>query len=329
VNERTKELESAIISLEAQRSVVGDSIVDSAIAALRRQLAELDQPIRKPSAQEERKIVTILFADVSGFTSLSEKLDPEEVRNLINSCFERLVPIVRKYEGTVVQFMGDEIMSVFGAPVAHENDPERALRVALEMMAAIAVFNRDQAIEFNIHVGVNSGPVVAGQVGAQERRDYLVMGDAVNVAARLAGAANGGEIYVGAITYRRAAALFDFEMLPRLKLQGKEKPVEVHKLIGLKKAPGATRGIEGLRAPLIGRQSELAEIQSAFRKLRTGVGTILAIVGEAGLGKSRLIADALRSTDIPWATAPFWFCQGHRSSPTATNIPCCIEEKAS
>jgi predicted ATPase/class 3 adenylate cyclase len=301
VNERTKELESAIISLEAQRSVVGDSVVDSAVAALRRQLAELDQPIRQPSGQEERKIVTILFADVSGFTTLSEKLDPEEVRNLINSCFERLVPIVRKYEGTVVQFLGDEIMSVFGAPVAHENDPERALRVALEMMAAIAVCNQDQAIELNIHVGVNSGPVVAGQVGAQERSDYLVMGDAVNVAARLAGAANSGEIYVGASTYRHAAAFFDFESLPALTLEGKEKPVEVHRLIGLKKVPEATRGIEGLHAPLIGRQSELAQIQSAFHKLRSGVGTILAIVGEAGLGKSRLIADALRSTDIPWA----------------------------
>jgi len=234
VNERTKELESAIISLEAQRSVIGDSVVDSAVAALRRQLAELDQPIREASAQEERKIVTILFADVSGFTTLSEKLDPEEVRNLINSCFERLVPIVRKYEGTVDKFMGDEIMALFGAPVAHENDPERALRVALEMMAAIAIFNRDQATELNIHVGVNSGPVVAGQVGAQERRDYSVMGDAVNVAARLAHAANNGEIYVGANTYRQAAALFDFERLPAIKLDGKEKPVEVYRLVGLK-----------------------------------------------------------------------------------------------
>src|SRR6516162_9450495 len=195
-DEKVRELRAAIAGLEAQRSVLGDSVVEPAVTALRQQLAELEARLRALATEEERKIVTILFADVSGFTSLSEKLDPEEVRNLINSCFERLVPIVRKYEGTVVQFLGDEIMSVFGAPVAHENDPERALRVALEMMAAIAVCNQDQAIELNIHVGVNSGPVVAGQVGAQERSDYLVMGDAVNVAARLAGAANSGEIYV-------------------------------------------------------------------------------------------------------------------------------------
>jgi class 3 adenylate cyclase len=301
VNERTKELESAIISLEAQRSVVGDSVVDSAVAALRRQLAELDQPIRKPSAQEERKIVTILFADVSRFTTLSEKLDPEEVRNLINSCFERLVPIVRKYEGTVDKFMGDEVMALFGAPVAHENDPERALRVALEMMAAIAVFNRDQAIELNIHVGVNSGPVVAGQVGAQERRDYSVMGDAVNVAARLARAANNGEIYVGPSTYRQAAAFFDFETLPALKVEGKHKPVEAYRLVGLKAEQRRARGTKGFRSPLVGRQSELEEIQSAFQKLRDGRGSILEIVGEAGLGKSRLVSEALQLSGFRWA----------------------------
>src|SRR5436309_1975006 len=145
LNERTGELNAAIASLEAQRSVVGDNVVDSAVAALRRQLAELDESPREPTPQEERKIVTILFADVSGFTALSENLDPEEMRNLINACFERLVPIVKKYEGTVDKFMGDEIMALFGAPIAHENDPERASRVALEIMAAIAVFNREHA----------------------------------------------------------------------------------------------------------------------------------------------------------------------------------------
>lgn len=300
-DEKARELKAAIAGLEAQRSVLGDSVVESAVSALRQQLAELDAPLHKLAAEEERKVVTILFVDVSRFTALSEKLDPEDVRNLINACFERLVPIVKKYEGTVDKFMGDEIMALFGAPVAHENDPERALRAALEMMDAITAFNRERAIELGIHVGVNTGPVIAGEIGAQERRVYSVIGDAVNLAARLVDACEAGEIYVGQHTYCQTTALFDFEALPPLKLQGKEKLVEVHRLIGLKKAPGAKRGFEGLRAPLIGRQSELAEIQSAFRKLRNGVGSILAIVGEAGLGKSRLIADAFRSTDIPWA----------------------------
>ena len=103
---------------EAQRSLLGNAVVQPAVAALRQQLAELHAPVSELAADEERKIVTILFADVSGFTALSEKLDPEEVRNLINACFERLVPIVKKFEGTVDKFMGDEIMALFGAPVA-------------------------------------------------------------------------------------------------------------------------------------------------------------------------------------------------------------------
>ena len=299
-NKQADELRTAIAELEAQRSLLGDAVVRPAVAALRQQLAELHAPASKLAADEERKIVTILFADVSGFTALSEKLDPEDVRNLINACFERLVPIVKKFEGTVDKFMGDEIMALFGAPVAHENDPERALRATLEMMDAIAAFNREHATELDIHVGVNSGPVVAGHIGAQDRQDYSVMGDAVNLAARLGGASKNGEIYVGPNTYRQTAALFDFETLPPLKVQGKKKPIEIRRLIGLKAAPKPVRGIEGLRAPLVGRDNQLNEIRSAIDDVRKGTGGVLAIIGEAGLGKSRLVAEALQSVDVAW-----------------------------
>ena len=300
-NQKPDELSAAIAGLEAQRSLLGDAVVEPALAALRQKLAELHAPASELTAEEERKIVTILFADVSGFTALSENLDPEEVRNLINACFEQLVPIVKKYEGTVDKFMGDEIMALFGAPVAHENDPERALRAALEMMDAIGAFNREHTTELDIHAGVNTGPVVAGRVGAQDRQDYSVMGDAVNLAARLEGASANGEIYVGPNTYRQTAALFDFEALPPLKLQGKEQPVEIYRLMGLKAAPKPVRGIEGLRAPLVGRDSALQEIRSAISNVRQGNGSIVAVVGEAGLGKSRLIAEALQAADVAWA----------------------------
>ena len=222
-DKKARELKAAIAGLEAQRSVLGDSVVESAVTALRQQLAELEMPLRIMATEEERKVVTILFADVSGFTALLEKVDPEEVRNLINACFERLVPTVKKYEGTVDKFMGDEIMALFGAPIAHENDPERALRAALEMMEDIAAFNREHATALDIHVGINTGHVIAGEIGARGRRDYSVMGDAVNLAARLEDASPNGQIYIGPSTYRQTTALFDFEMLPPLKLQGKEK----------------------------------------------------------------------------------------------------------
>ena len=123
-------LSAAITGLEAQREILGDAVVDPAIGALRQQLAELETNGEARARTDERKLVTILFADISGFTALSDKLDPERVRELINACFDWLVPIVQKYDGTIDKFIGDEIMALFGAPIAHEDDAERALRAA-------------------------------------------------------------------------------------------------------------------------------------------------------------------------------------------------------
>src|SRR2546426_124720 len=128
LNEQARNLKAAIAGLEAQRSILGDAVVEPALAALRRQLSELQPFPIGVACDEERKIVTVLFVDVSGFAALSEKRDPEEVRGLINACFDKLVPAVRKYDGTIDKFIGDEIMALFGAPIAHENDPQRALR---------------------------------------------------------------------------------------------------------------------------------------------------------------------------------------------------------
>jgi class 3 adenylate cyclase len=136
-DEEIEKLSAAIASLQSQRSSLGDAVVDSAIAALREQLTQIETG-GAPIA-DERKLVTIVFTDISGFTALSEKLDPEKVRELINACFDWLVPVVQKYDGTIDKFIGDEIMALFGAPIAHEDDAERALRAALEMMDAIAV----------------------------------------------------------------------------------------------------------------------------------------------------------------------------------------------
>jgi predicted ATPase/class 3 adenylate cyclase len=303
VDEQAKQLRAAIAGLEAQRSVLGEAVVEPALAALRRQLSELAPSSSDVASDEERKIVTVLFVDVSGFTALSESLDPEAVRGLINACFEYLVPVVQKYEGTIDKFIGDEIMALFGAPTAHENDPERALRTALDLMGAIASFNRARATNLNLHIGVNTGPVIAGKIGSQDRREYSVMGDTVNLAARLEDVSPDGQIYVGSNTYRRTAGIFDFEKLTPLELKGKTKPVEVYRLIGLKSAPMPVRGIGGLSAPLIGRDRELEEIRSGLRAAAEGEGGVRAVTGEAGLGKSRLIAEALHSlpNDARWA----------------------------
>ncbi len=296
-----QKLSGAITGLELQRSNLGDAVVDPAIAALREQLAQLETG-RAPTA-DERKLVTIVFADVSGFTALSEKLDPEKVRELINACFDWLVPVVQKYEGTIDKFIGDEIMALFGAPVAHEDDAERALRAALDMMDAIIAFNHANGTALGLHLGINTGLVVAGQIGGHDRRDYSVMGGAVNLAARLEDASSEGEIFVGPRTYRLTQRIFDFEAVLPLRLKGKEAPVEVHRLIGAKVVPKSTRGIEGLRAPLVGRDEELAEIRRALADLGDGQGSTVAILAEAGLGKSRLIAETrvLLPANVTWA----------------------------
>jgi len=132
-SEEYRQLEQAITALEAQRATLGDAIVEAALGSMRKQLVELEHAEHKPAFvfEGERKLVTVMFADFSSFTALAEQLDPETVRELVNACFDRLVPVIEKYEGTVEKFIGDEIMAIFGAPVAHENDPERALRTAL------------------------------------------------------------------------------------------------------------------------------------------------------------------------------------------------------
>ena len=288
---KADELKAAIAALEAQRPLLGEAVVVPAIAALRKELDDLDAT-SSSEPDEERKNVTIVFVDVSGFTALAEKLDPEEVRSVINGCFDHLVPVVQKYGGTIDKFIGDEIMALFGAPMAHENDPERALRSALEMMESISAFNQHNGTDLRLHIGINTGPVVTGAIGSQERKDYSVMGDAVNLAARLEDASPDGEIYVGPDTYRLTETSFDFELLAPLSLKGKAERPNIYRLIGLKAVPKPARGIEGLRSKLVGRDHELIKIREVLTGLRSGVGGVLAVVGEAGVGKSRLVAEA-------------------------------------
>ena len=307
-----EKLKVSIAALEAQRAALGDAVVDPAIAALSQQLSRIGATAEKQAPEDERKLVTIVFADISGFTTLSEKKDPEEVRALMNACFESLVPVVQKYEGTIDKFIGDEIMALFGAPTAHEDDPERALRAALEMMQVIEEVNRKHGTGLGIHIGINSGPVIAGQIGAETRRDYSVVGDAVNLAARLEDASSSGEIFVGPSTYQQTTHAFEFEKIPPLTLKGKEAPVQVHRLIRAKATMKSRRGIEGLQTELVGRDSELARIKRALDSVEEGRGHLCAIFGEAGVGKSRLISEARAA-----AAQNFQWAEGRALSYTA------------
>ncbi len=242
-------------------------------------------------ARGERRPVTILFADLSGFTAMLERMDPEDARGLINRCFDHLVPVVEKYGGVVDKFIGDEVMALFGAPVAHEDDSARALWAALEMMESLAAFNAREGTAMQLHIGVNTGLVVAGEVGSSGRRAYTVMGAAVNLAARLEEASAAGQILVGPAIYRLTAPLFEFEPLGPISLQGRAEPLPVYRLLGPAAQPGALRGLAGLTSPLVGREAELAGLLAASRALSQGQGGVVVITGEPGLGKSRLVRE--------------------------------------
>ncbi len=289
-------IEQTVAMLEAQRITLGDVVVEISLSALRKELAEGEQHKTATSVlRGERKQVTVMFADISGFTTMDEKLDPEEVRCMINGCFERLGMVIDRYEGHIDKFIGDGIMALFGMHTTHENDPERALRAALDMMSTLAEFNAEHAGRLTkplaLHFGINSGLVISGGIGTSQRQDYSVMGDPVNLASRLEGLSEAGEILVGENTYRLTAPLFEFEALKPVKVKGKEKPAPLYRLIKAKTVPGQVRGRERLFSPLVGRQNEMSILEKALANAQNGQGSVISIIGESGLGKSRLVAE--------------------------------------
>jgi adenylate cyclase len=243
--------------------------------------------------------VTILFADLSGFTALSERLDPEEVRTFQNALFELLARTIARYDGFVEKFVGDAVLAVFGAPVAHEDDPARACHAALTMLAAGATLSQQWAGRLGrpvtLHVGIHTGPVVAGKLGAAAGSTYAVTGDAVNTTARLLASAEPGTILVSAATHGLVRHRFTFEPASELVLRGKVEPLVVHRLLGALAEPGSGRGLAGLglATPLVGRAEELDQLLAAFDRMRHGRAQVVSVVGEAGTGKSRLIAELL------------------------------------
>ncbi len=297
IQSQISNLQQSIAALEAQRPALGEVVVNAALGPMREKLATLEATLRAPTpieAEGERKVVTILFADISGFTALSETLDPEQVTDIVNACFQSLTDAVVKYGGTVDKYLGDAIMALFGAPDAHEDDPERAIHAALEMQAVLTTTVAELppvAAHLTLHIGINTGPVVAGAVGAAGQREYTVMGDAVNLASRLKDISPSGHIYVGPETHRQTSRLFEFTPLAPMRIKGKRDPVQIYDVRARAVTPGTMRGIEGLRSPLIGRGEQLDRLRARLDAAVQGSGGIVALVGEAGLGKSRLIAE--------------------------------------
>src|SRR5438128_638951 len=271
------------------------------------------RPNRRPSILrgmqgQERRLVTVLFADFVGFTALADDLDPEELQMLVSGIFEDLAEEALRYDGTIEKFIGDAIFVIFGAPIAHEDDPQRALRCALGMQR---IFNEHVArvkaqlgIELGLRIGIHSGMVVAGAV--RSIAEYGVMGDTVNTASRVQQAAAPGEIYVTQATFRMTNREFSFREVGPIEMKGKEKPVLAYALTGERTTPRTTIDIQ---APLVGRWMELSRLDLSYQSSRVGRTEVVLIAGEPGIGKSRLLTefiglatsaeDGVRTGDAP------------------------------
>jgi class 3 adenylate cyclase len=249
----------------------------------------------------ERKPVTALFADVVGSTALAERMDPEDWTAMMNEAFDHLSKAVFRYEGTIAQLQGDAMLAFFGAPIAHEDDPERAVLAALEMVTATDEFARQlkqtHGIDFRIRAGINTGPVVVGNVGSDLRYEYTALGDAVNVAARMQSAAEPGTVLITANTQRLAPEAFDLEDLGEIEVKGKTEPVHAFRVLGRKVDPARRRGLArvGLDSPMVGRAGPLETLLGLLAVVRAGRGRVAFLLGEPGIGKSRLIAELRRA----------------------------------
>ena len=247
------------------------------------------------AATSERRPLTILFADIAGSTSIAEKLDPEDWTVLVQRAFDRLNTIASRYDGTVARLMGDGVLVFFGAPVAHEDDPERAVRCGLDMVREIAGLGVDahgHDVPLQVRVGINTGPVVVGMVGSDIAREYTAMGDAVNIAARMQAAAPPGGVMITAATHRFVAPLVEATDAGRLELKGKAEAVHGYQITALRSGAVSARGLgEDVHSTMIGRDAELARLKAAFAIVRARQGRVASILGEPGIGKSRLLAE--------------------------------------
>jgi class 3 adenylate cyclase len=273
------------------------------------------------SVEGERRIVTILFADIKGSTALAERLDPEDWAEIMNSAFEFLIEPIYRYEGIVARLMGDAILAFFGAPIAHEDDPQRGVLAALAVLSGMNQYREklqsEKGLDFGVRIGLNTGLVVVGNIGSDLKSEYTAMGDAINLASRMQTAAEPNTILISESTQRLIAPLFEFEDCGKIAVKGKEEPIQTYRPISERKGVTQTRGIAGLASPMVGRQLEFSILMQVISDARSGRGSIVAVIGEAGLGKSRLIAEWRKAAFTETDASMLWIearCLSYSSS---------------
>ncbi|MHA1991187.1 MAG: adenylate/guanylate cyclase domain-containing protein [Candidatus Hodarchaeales archaeon] len=289
---KRKELEEAIAALETQRSVLGDTVIDSAISAMQKQLDEILE--KQEPFKQQRKLITVLFVDIVSSTKLMHELDPEENLSIMDTVLQQLAEPVKTHGGRVTRFMGDGYLAIFGLPIAKENDPEMAVRAGLDILNVAKIIgsqleNNKNLSGFQVRVGINTGLVVTGGVTEGEN---TVMGNAVNLASRLESLASPNSLLISQYTYQHVHGLFDVEPIDPIFVKGFSEPIQVYLVKKVKKTHFRmkTRGIEGIEVPMVGREKEFNTLKKTFETgLQRKESQFITIIGEAGLGKSRLL----------------------------------------
>lgn len=321
--EQIIKIKEALTALEDKRTVLGNAVVDSAQASLKRELTELEGKLDTP--EQHRKLATLLFVDVVDSTPLTHHLEPEEILEIMDSALKRLAQPVEQHGGHIARYQGDGFKAVFGVPVARENDPEQAVRAGLGVLAVAKEISQELeeqwgVFDFNVRIGINTGMIASG--GKTEAHD-TIMGEAVNLAARLEKAAPANGILISHNTYRHVRGVFRVNPLSRIEVKGFPEPIMIYQVVETK--PRAfriyTRGVEGLETRMVGRETELKKLKDDLLfTLEEREGKIITILGEAGIGKSRLLYEFKKWLELLPKEQDVYFFKG-RARPEIQNLP--------
>ncbi|MBU0494945.1 MAG: tetratricopeptide repeat protein [Chloroflexi bacterium] len=326
--EQIADLKTAIAAQDGLRAMLGDAVVDTTIAALRRQMAELEAQVAAPppaagigGGEQQRKQATVLLADVSGFTTLSEAMDAEDVSDMMNVLWQRIDAVIVEHGGLIDKHIGDAVMALWGAELSREDDPERAVLAALAMQADLVEFRDGYRVPLTMRIGVSTGPVLLGGVGTTG--EFSAIGDAVNLTERLEHLAPVGGVLISHDTYRHVRGLFDVQPLSPVRVKGKSEPIQAYEVQRARPRASlwgmGTRGVEGIETRMVGRDAEMLALQNLYLDAVENTEThVVTIVGDAGVGKSRLLFEFEH-----WLEAlpdPVRYFKG-RAAPAMQHIP--------